>query len=77
MGILDPMWSEQEGLCAWKETVKEYFTKKPQAACNLTALCYHNCEFCAGQTGKIFPHLLKSKENGQLIVAVVSPACVG
>lgn len=36
-----------------------------------------NCEFYAGQAEKILPQLLKSKENGQLIVAVVNPARAG
>ncbi|XP_023396930.1 tRNA (uracil-5-)-methyltransferase homolog B isoform X2 [Loxodonta africana] len=36
-----------------------------------------NCEFYAGQAEKILPQLLKSKEDGQLIVAVVNPARAG
>lgn len=35
-----------------------------------------NCEFHAGRA-EILPQLLKSKEDGQLIVAVVNPARVG
>ncbi|XP_057575376.1 tRNA (uracil-5-)-methyltransferase homolog B isoform X2 [Hippopotamus amphibius kiboko] len=36
-----------------------------------------NCEFHTGRAEKILPQLLKSKENGQLIVAVVNPARAG
>ncbi|XP_058392313.1 tRNA (uracil-5-)-methyltransferase homolog B isoform X2 [Diceros bicornis minor] len=36
-----------------------------------------NCEFHAGRAEKILPQLLKSKEDGQLIVAVVNPARAG
>uniref|UniRef100_A0A8D2JPW5 tRNA (uracil(54)-C(5))-methyltransferase n=1 Tax=Sciurus vulgaris TaxID=55149 RepID=A0A8D2JPW5_SCIVU len=36
-----------------------------------------NCEFYAGTAEKILPQLLKSKEDGQLIVAVVNPARAG
>ncbi|KAM7045832.1 tRNA (uracil-5-)-methyltransferase homolog B isoform 3-T3 [Molossus nigricans] len=36
-----------------------------------------NCEFYAGRAEKILPQLLKSKENEQLIVAVVNPARAG
>ncbi|KAM8752393.1 LOW QUALITY PROTEIN: tRNA (uracil-5-)-methyltransferase homolog B [Rhynchonycteris naso] len=39
--------------------------------------CIINCEFHAGRTEKIFPQLLKSKEDGQSIVAVVNPARAG
>ncbi|KAM9576623.1 tRNA (uracil-5-)-methyltransferase homolog B isoform 1-T5 [Trichechus inunguis] len=36
-----------------------------------------NCEFYAGRAEKILPQLLKSKNDGQLIVAVVNPARAG
>lgn len=36
-----------------------------------------NCEFHTGQAENILPQLLKSKEDGQFIVAVVNPAQVG
>ncbi|XP_033268314.1 tRNA (uracil-5-)-methyltransferase homolog B isoform X2 [Orcinus orca] len=36
-----------------------------------------NCEFHTGRAEKILPQLLKSKEDGQLIVAVVNPARAG
>ncbi|KAK2506708.1 hypothetical protein MC885_005805 [Smutsia gigantea] len=36
-----------------------------------------NCEFHTGRAEKILPQLLKSKENGQLIVAVLNPARAG
>ncbi|XP_047391644.1 tRNA (uracil-5-)-methyltransferase homolog B isoform X2 [Sciurus carolinensis] len=36
-----------------------------------------NCEFYTGRAEKILPQLLKSKEDGQLIVAVVNPARAG
>ncbi|XP_061033798.1 tRNA (uracil-5-)-methyltransferase homolog B isoform X2 [Eubalaena glacialis] len=36
-----------------------------------------NCEFHTGRAEKILPQLLKSKEDGQLIVAVVNPAQAG
>uniref|UniRef100_A0A452ES96 tRNA methyltransferase 2 homolog B n=1 Tax=Capra hircus TaxID=9925 RepID=A0A452ES96_CAPHI len=36
-----------------------------------------NCEFHPGQAETILPQLLKSKEDGQLIVAVVNPAWAG
>uniref|UniRef100_G1LRC8 tRNA (uracil(54)-C(5))-methyltransferase n=1 Tax=Ailuropoda melanoleuca TaxID=9646 RepID=G1LRC8_AILME len=36
-----------------------------------------NCEFHAGRAEKILPQLLKSKEDGQFIVAVVNPARAG
>ncbi|XP_047572336.1 tRNA (uracil-5-)-methyltransferase homolog B isoform X4 [Lutra lutra] len=36
-----------------------------------------NCEFHTGRAEKILPQLLKSKEDGQVIVAVVNPARAG
>ncbi|KAF3813054.1 hypothetical protein GH733_018997, partial [Mirounga leonina] len=36
-----------------------------------------NCEFHAGRAEKILPQLLKSKEDGHFIVAVVNPARAG
>lgn len=36
-----------------------------------------NCEFHTGRAEKILPQLLKSKEDGQFIVAVVNPARAG
>lgn len=36
-----------------------------------------NCEVHVGRSEKILPQLLKSKEDRQLIVAVVNPACMG
>ncbi|TKC36961.1 hypothetical protein EI555_004982 [Monodon monoceros] len=36
-----------------------------------------NCEFHTGRAEKILPQILKSKEDGQLIVAVVNPARAG
>ncbi|KAM9180524.1 LOW QUALITY PROTEIN: tRNA (uracil-5-)-methyltransferase homolog B [Dugong dugon] len=36
-----------------------------------------NCEFYAGRAEKILPQLLKSKKDGQLIVAVVNPDRAG
>uniref|UniRef100_A0A8C3WT81 tRNA (uracil(54)-C(5))-methyltransferase n=1 Tax=Catagonus wagneri TaxID=51154 RepID=A0A8C3WT81_9CETA len=36
-----------------------------------------NCEFHTGRAEKILPRLLKSKEDGQFIVAVVNPARAG
>lgn len=36
-----------------------------------------NCEFHTGRAEKILPQLLKSKEDGQLIVAVLNPARAG
>lgn len=36
-----------------------------------------NCEFHAGRAEKILPWLLKSKEGGQPIVAVVNPPRAG
>ncbi|KAJ8785336.1 hypothetical protein J1605_007348 [Eschrichtius robustus] len=36
-----------------------------------------NCAFHTGRAEKILPQLLKSKEDGQLIVAVVNPARAG
>lgn len=81
-GMLDP---KEDG----RALVPVHFYKAKAPCTPLLGMSFHlchvglssagitNCEFYAGQAEKILPQLLKSKENGQLIVAVVNPARAG